>query len=108
MGGFLVSMALYSVCTFPSLSLTLFVILQIWSPQDRQALLQSLASLLLHANCTVDVAAAFPGLILDLLHRAKDLVEDRNGKVDWVQHQRLCIALSKIVHISSDARWWVN
>ena len=66
-------------------------------------LLDQLSVLLVLPDCTLDVANAFRSLLLDLLLRAKRHVV-HDGQLQFVQHQKFCVALSKTVAISSEGR----
>ena len=76
-------------------------IIQIWTPGDRQALLDRLSVLLVQPVCTLDIGQAFRGLQLDLLHRAEAQVY-HNGQLQFLQHQKFCIALSKTLTLSAE------
>jgi len=76
-------------------------IIQIWTQSDRQALLDRLCVLLVQPVCTLDIAQAFCGLQLDLLHRAEAQVY-YNGQLQFLQHQKFCIALSKTLTLSAE------
>lgn len=76
---------------------------QIWTPNDREALLDQLSVLLVQPDCTLDVAHAFCSLQLDLLHRAERQVF-QNGHIQFVKHQKFCVALSKTVALSSESK----
>lgn len=75
---------------------------QIWSQQDRQCLLDSLAQLLLEKDYTLLIARHLRPLILDLLERNAERVKD-GGRINHDLHERLCVALSKLLRISPDA-----
>ncbi|XP_054617732.1 midasin isoform X2 [Dunckerocampus dactyliophorus] len=76
---------------------------QIWSQQDRQCILDCLAQLLVEKDGTLLVARHLRPLVLDLLERnAKRVKTDGRGSHDL--HERLCVALSKLVYFSPDAK----
>ncbi|KAI0224027.1 Midasin [Lamellibrachia satsuma] len=86
-----------------SSKLQAFLAKQIWTPNDREALLDQLSVLLVQPDCTLDVAHAFCSLQLDLLHRAERQVF-QNGHIQFVKHQKFCVALSKTVALSSESK----
>ncbi|XP_065113160.1 midasin [Paramisgurnus dabryanus] len=76
---------------------------QIWTQQDRQCILDCLARLLLEKEYTLLIARHLRPLILDLLERnAERIKADVRLKHDL--HERLCVALSKLLNISPDAQ----
>ncbi|XP_035472851.1 midasin isoform X1 [Scophthalmus maximus] len=76
---------------------------QIWSQQDRQCILECLAQLLLEKDYTPLIARHLRPLILDLLERNADRVRV-GGRINHDLHERLCVALSKLLGISPDAQ----
>ena len=76
---------------------------QIWTPADRKSLLDNLSTLIVKPSCSEDVAAAFPALMLEMLSLAKDHVAPQ-GKLQWLRHQRLAIALGRLIDRSTDAK----
>uniref|UniRef100_A0A3P8WSX5 Midasin n=1 Tax=Cynoglossus semilaevis TaxID=244447 RepID=A0A3P8WSX5_CYNSE len=72
---------------------------QIWSQQDRQCILDCLAHLLLEKDYTLLIARHLRPLILDLLERNVDRVR-AGGRINHDLHERLCVALSKLLSIS--------
>ena len=79
---------------------------QIWSPADRQSLLSSLARLLPQPGCTVDIVRAFRPLALDIVHRAEHGLS--RTQRTHIEHQRFCVALSKVVGIHTDVLRFVS
>ncbi|KAM9782721.1 LOW QUALITY PROTEIN: midasin [Neosynchiropus ocellatus] len=75
---------------------------QIWSKQDRQCILDCLAQLLLEKDYTLLIARHLRPLILDLLERNSARVKS-GGRINHDHHERLCVALSKLLGISPDA-----
>ncbi|XP_028997386.1 midasin [Betta splendens] len=75
---------------------------QIWSRQDRQCVLDCLAQLLLEKNYTLLIARHLRPLILDLLERNAERVKAA-GRINHDLHERLCVALSKLLNVSPDA-----
>ncbi|XP_070579649.1 LOW QUALITY PROTEIN: midasin-like [Ptychodera flava] len=83
-------------------SLQVFQAKQIWTPHDRHEILETLAKYLIVPSCTISIGRAFRPLILDLLDRTLSKAsKGRHWKYD--QHEQLCIALGKLVHITPDA-----
>ncbi|KAF7655503.1 hypothetical protein LDENG_00055120 [Lucifuga dentata] len=76
---------------------------QIWSQQDRQCILEYLAQLLLEKDYTLLVARHLRPLVLDLLERNAERVK-AGGKINHDLHERLCVALSKLLGVSPDAQ----
>uniref|UniRef100_A0A3Q2D7A0 Midasin n=1 Tax=Cyprinodon variegatus TaxID=28743 RepID=A0A3Q2D7A0_CYPVA len=81
--------------------------LQIWTQQDRQSILDYLAQLLLEKDYTLLVARHVRPLILDLLERSADRVK-AGGRINHDLHERLCVALSRLLSISPDAHFAVR
>ncbi|KAF3702507.1 Midasin Dynein-related AAA-ATPase MDN1 MIDAS-containing protein [Channa argus] len=75
---------------------------QVWNQQDRQCILDCLAQLLLEKDYTLLIARHLRPLILDLLERNSERVK-AGGKINHDLHERLCVALSKLLSISPDA-----
>ncbi|XP_040203696.1 LOW QUALITY PROTEIN: midasin [Rana temporaria] len=69
---------------------------QIWTPQDRESLLSSLAQLLLDKECTLLVGRQLRPLLLDLLERNAEAIK-AGSQVNHDLHERLCVAMSKLV-----------
>ncbi|XP_039980712.1 midasin isoform X5 [Xiphias gladius] len=76
---------------------------QIWSQQDRQCILGCLTQLLLEKDYTLLIARHLRPLILDLLERNAERVK-AGGRINHDLHERLCVALSKLLSISPDAQ----
>nr|XP_057921265.1 midasin [Doryrhamphus excisus] len=76
---------------------------QIWNQQDRQCILECLAQLLVEKDGTLLVARHLRPLVLDLLERNAKRVKT-NGRISHDLHERLCVALSKLVYFSPDAK----
>ncbi|XP_042084236.1 midasin isoform X2 [Haplochromis burtoni] len=76
---------------------------QIWSQQDRQCILDCLAQLLLEKDYTLLIARHLRPLTLDLLERNAERVK-AGGSINHDLHERLCVALSKLLSISPDAQ----
>uniref|UniRef100_A0A665V858 Midasin n=1 Tax=Echeneis naucrates TaxID=173247 RepID=A0A665V858_ECHNA len=70
--------------------------------QDRQCILDCLAQLLLEKDYTLLIARHLRPLILDLLERNAERVRS-GGRINHDLHERLCVALSKLLSISPDA-----
>ncbi|XP_072559009.1 midasin isoform X3 [Paramormyrops kingsleyae] len=76
---------------------------QIWSQQDRQSILTSLAKLLLEKDYTLLIARHLRPLVLDLLERNAERIKVE-GRINHDQHERFCVALSKLLGICPDAQ----
>lgn len=76
---------------------------QIWSQQDRQGILCLLAQLLIEKEYTLLIARHLRPLVLDLLERNAERIK-KNVRLNHDLHERLCVALSKILSISPDAQ----
>lgn len=76
---------------------------QIWSQQDRQCILECLAQLLLEKEYTLLIARHLRPLILDLLERNAERIK-ADVRLNHDLHERLCVALSKLLNISPDAQ----
>lgn len=76
---------------------------QIWSQQDRQSILECLAQLLLQKDHTLLIGRHLRPLVLDLLERNAEKVK-AGGRINHDLHERLCVALSKLLGISPDAQ----
>ncbi|XP_051908078.1 midasin isoform X2 [Hippocampus zosterae] len=83
--------------------LSQFLSKQIWSQQDRRCILECLAQVLLEKDYTLLIARHLRPLVLDLLERNAERVK-RNGRINHDLHERLCVALSKLLWISPDAQ----
>lgn len=76
---------------------------QIWSQQDRQCILECVAKLLLEKDYTLLIARHLRPLVLDLLERNAERVK-AGGRINHDLHERLCVALSKLLGVSPDAQ----
>lgn len=76
---------------------------QIWSQQDRQCILECLAQLMLEKDYTLLIARHLRPLVLDLLERSAERVK-AGGRINHDLHERLCVALSKLLGMSPDAQ----
>ncbi|XP_059212052.1 midasin [Centropristis striata] len=76
---------------------------QVWSQQDRQCILECVAQLLLEKDYTLLIARHLRPLVLDLLERNAERVK-AGGRINHDLHERLCVALSKLLSISPDAQ----
>ncbi|KAI3364212.1 hypothetical protein L3Q82_010816 [Scortum barcoo] len=76
---------------------------QIWSQQDRQCILECLTQLLLEKDYTLLIARHLRPLVLDLLERNAERVK-AGSRINHDLHERLCVALSKLLGISPDAQ----
>ncbi|XP_030636974.1 midasin [Chanos chanos] len=83
--------------------LTKYLSKQIWSQQDRQNILGCLAQLLLEKDYTLLIARHLRPLILDLLERNAERIK-ADARLNHDLHERLCVALSKLLNISPDAQ----
>uniref|UniRef100_A0A3Q0QZD8 Uncharacterized protein n=1 Tax=Amphilophus citrinellus TaxID=61819 RepID=A0A3Q0QZD8_AMPCI len=83
--------------------LSKFLAKQIWGQQDRQCILDCLAQLLLEKDYTLLIARHLRPVILDLLERNAERVK-AGGRINHDLHERLCVALSKLLSISPDAQ----
>ncbi|XP_040284697.1 midasin isoform X1 [Bufo bufo] len=75
---------------------------QIWTPQDRESILSLLAQLLLDKECTLLIGRQLRPLLLDLLERNGECIK-AGGQVNHDLHERLCVAMSKLVASHPDA-----
>ncbi|XP_064216909.1 midasin isoform X1 [Aotus nancymaae] len=73
-----------------------FLAKQVWTPQDRQCVLSTLAQLLLDKDCTVLVGRQLRPLLLDLLERNAEAIK-AGGQVNHDLHERLCVSMSKLI-----------
>ncbi|KAM9355690.1 midasin [Pholidichthys leucotaenia] len=76
---------------------------QTWTQQDRQSILDCLAQLLLEKDFTLLIGRHLRSLVLDLLERNAKRVK-ADGRINHDLHERLCVALSKLLDISPDAQ----
>ncbi|XP_036895348.1 midasin isoform X2 [Sturnira hondurensis] len=73
-----------------------FLAKQVWTPQDRQCILNTLAQLLLDKDCTVLIGRHLRPILLDLLERNAEAIKT-GGQVNHDLHERLCVSMSKLV-----------
>ncbi|NP_001085623.1 midasin AAA ATPase 1 L homeolog [Xenopus laevis] len=78
-----------------------FMSKQIWSPQDREAILNILGQLLLDKECTILIGRQLRPLLLDLLERNAESIR-AGGQINHDLHERLCVAMSKLVNCYPD------
>uniref|UniRef100_A0A4W3JDL5 Midasin n=1 Tax=Callorhinchus milii TaxID=7868 RepID=A0A4W3JDL5_CALMI len=74
---------------------------QIWTRQDRQCILNVLAQLLLDKECTLLIGRHLRPILLDLLERNAQAAKG-DGQFNHDAHERLCVAMSRLVDISPD------
>ncbi|NWW44539.1 MDN1 protein, partial [Pedionomus torquatus] len=67
-----------------------------WTQQDRQCILDTLAQLLLDKECTVLIGRQVRPILLDLLERNAEAIK-AGGQINHDRHERLCVAMSKLV-----------
>uniref|UniRef100_A0A3B3CZB6 Midasin n=1 Tax=Oryzias melastigma TaxID=30732 RepID=A0A3B3CZB6_ORYME len=77
---------------------------QIWNHEDRQCILECLAQLLLEKEHTLLIARHLRPLLLDLLERSAQRVR-AGGRINHDLHERLCVALSRLLGICPDAHF---
>uniref|UniRef100_A0A672UXN9 Midasin n=1 Tax=Strigops habroptila TaxID=2489341 RepID=A0A672UXN9_STRHB len=68
----------------------------IWTQQDRQCILDALAQLLLDKECTLLIGRQVRPILLDLLERNAEAIK-ADGQINHDRHERLCVAMSKLV-----------
>ncbi|KAJ7398225.1 hypothetical protein BTVI_127123 [Pitangus sulphuratus] len=69
---------------------------EIWTQQDRQCILNTLAQLLLDKECTLLIGRQVRPILLDLLERNAEAIK-AGGQINHDRHERLCVAMSKLV-----------
>ncbi|CAM1297592.1 MDN1 (predicted) [Pycnogonum litorale] len=81
----------------------------IWTPSDRQSILDVLSTEVIVAHKTNSVASQFPTVLLELLHRIKQKVEsyisDGSGsfsKDGYAFHQRFCCVIGVLLPFNTD------
>ncbi|NWZ60294.1 MDN1 protein, partial [Haliaeetus albicilla] len=79
-----------------SAELSRFLAKQIWTQQDRQCILDTLAQLLLDKECTLLIGRQVRPILLDLLERNAEAIKT-GGQINHDRHERLCVAMSKLV-----------
>ncbi|XP_058881826.1 midasin isoform X1 [Acipenser ruthenus] len=75
---------------------------QIWTQQDRQCILNTLAHLLLDREYTLLIGRHLRPIVLDLLERNAEIIK-ADGRINHDLHERLCVAMSKLLEVSPDA-----
>ncbi|XP_048209797.1 midasin isoform X2 [Perognathus longimembris pacificus] len=73
-----------------------FLTKPVWTTQDRQSILNTLAELFLDKDCTMLVGRQLRPLLLDLLERNAEAIKT-GGQVNHDLHERLCVSMSKLV-----------
>ncbi|XP_059556931.1 midasin isoform X4 [Myotis daubentonii] len=73
-----------------------FLAKQVWTPQDRQCILNTLAQLLLDKDYTILIGRQFRPILLDLLERNAEAIK-AGGQVNHDLHERLCVSMSKLI-----------
>uniref|UniRef100_A0A8C3N6P3 Uncharacterized protein n=2 Tax=Geospiza parvula TaxID=87175 RepID=A0A8C3N6P3_GEOPR len=76
--------------------LSRFVAKQVWTQQDRQGILNTLAQLLLDKECTLLIGRQLRPILLDLLERNAEAIK-AGGQINHDRHERLCVAISKLL-----------
>ncbi|MGH0156813.1 UNVERIFIED_CONTAM: hypothetical protein FKN15_059235 [Acipenser sinensis] len=79
-----------------------FRMTEIWTQQDRQCILNTLAHLLLDREYTLLIGRHLRPIVLDLLERNAEIIK-ADGRINHDLHERLCAALSKLLEVSPDA-----
>ncbi|XP_054578497.1 midasin [Eptesicus fuscus] len=73
-----------------------FLAKQVWTPQDRQCILNTLAQLFLDKDYTILIGRQFRPILLDLLERNAEAIK-AGGQVNHDLHERLCVSMSKLI-----------
>ncbi|XP_073531808.1 midasin [Phyllobates terribilis] len=81
--------------------LSQFLAKQVWTPQDRESILTTLAQLLLDKEYTLFIGRQLRPLLLDLLERNAECIK-AGGQVNHDLHERLCVAMSRLVATHPD------
>nr|XP_048276589.1 midasin isoform X1 [Myodes glareolus] len=76
--------------------LTRFLTKAVWTPQDRQCILNSLAQLLLDKDYTLLLGRQLRPILLDLLERNAEAIKS-GGQVNHDLHERLSVSMSKLI-----------
>lgn len=76
--------------------LSRFLTKSVWTPQDRQCILNSLAQLLLDKDYTLLLGRQLRPILLDLLERNAEAIKT-GGQVNHDLHERLSVSLSKLI-----------
>ncbi|KAK6490136.1 midasin [Huso huso] len=74
----------------------------IWTQHDHQCILNTLAHLLLDREYTLLIGRHLQPIVLDLLERNAEIIK-ADGRISHDLHERLCVALSKLLEVSPDA-----
>lgn len=73
-----------------------FLAKSVWTPQDRQCILNSLAQLLLDKDYTLLLGRQLRRILLDLLERNAKAIKT-GGQVNHDLHERLSVSMSKLI-----------
>ncbi|XP_028728584.1 LOW QUALITY PROTEIN: midasin [Peromyscus leucopus] len=73
-----------------------FLTKPVWTPQDRQCILNSLAQLLLDKDYTLLLGRQLRPILLDLLERNAEAIKT-GGQVNHDLHERLSVSMSKLI-----------
>ncbi|XP_052570916.1 midasin [Peromyscus californicus insignis] len=73
-----------------------FLTKSVWTPQDRQCILNSLAQLLLDKDYTLLLGRQLRPILLDLLERNAEAIKT-GGQVNHDLHERLSVSMSKLI-----------
>ncbi|XP_042126882.1 midasin [Peromyscus maniculatus bairdii] len=73
-----------------------FLTKPVWTPQDRQCILNSLAQLLLDKDYTLLLGRQLRPILLDLLERNAEAIKI-GGQVNHDLHERLSVSMSKLI-----------
>uniref|UniRef100_A0A8C4UIL8 Midasin n=1 Tax=Falco tinnunculus TaxID=100819 RepID=A0A8C4UIL8_FALTI len=87
---------LNTCCCLSRALLAIIAMKNIWTQQDRQCILDALAQLLLDKECTLLIGRQVRPILLDLLERHAEAIK-AGGQINHDRHERLCVAMSKLV-----------
>ncbi|XP_036035518.1 midasin [Onychomys torridus] len=76
--------------------LSRFLTKPVWTPQDRQCILNSLAQLLLDKDYTLLLGRQLRPILLDLLERNAEAIKT-GGQVNHDLHERLSVSMSRLI-----------
>ncbi|XP_051017145.1 midasin [Acomys russatus] len=76
--------------------LSRFLTKPVWTPQDRQSILNSLAQLLLDKDHALLIAHQLRPILLDLLERNSEAIKT-GGQVNHDLHERLSVSMSRLI-----------
>lgn len=76
--------------------LSRFLTKPVWTPQDRQCILDSLAQLLLDKDYTLLLGRQLRPILLDLLERNAKAIKT-GGQINHDLHERLSVSMSKLI-----------